>query len=147
MTTSTAAAHVITTGKLDADDALALLEQVVNEHGLAHTEDRGTYFAATDSIEYASTPVDLLGHLFDKLGKTAFDLVDLDDPDAAPQRINDCWISSIGLDGIDITDAARAMFYEAQTAEHNGADWGKQLDAARFAHTNRHGLAILAAAA
>lgn len=147
MTTSPAAAHVIETGVLDADSALALLEEVVAEKGTTYNTNDGVYFQGFASPEHAATPIDLIGHVFDKLGKTAHDLTDIDDPHASPESINNCWISSIGIDGIEISDEARTMFYEAQTSETGGRNWGGQLEAAQFAHTNRRGFAILAAAA
>lgn len=146
MTSSTAAAHVLTTGVLDADDALTLLEQVVNEWGRNRGNTTGTYFQGYASDEYASTPMDLVGHMIDKLGKSLYDLKDLDDPDASWDAINNCWFSSIGIDGIEITDNARTLIYETQLAESGGSNWGRQLDAAEHYRNNMRGHALLAAA-
>lgn len=151
MATSTAAARVLMTGRLDADDALTLLEQVVSESGTKHEVMNCVYFQGSDSDEAAATPVCIVGHVLDKLGKNLGDLSDLDCSGASVHRINTTDFSSLGVDALDITDDARGLLYEAQMQQDgnrtNDRSWGAALEAAHFHHKHRRGIAILAAAA
>lgn len=145
MTTSTAAAHVLTTGVLDESDAITLLEQVVNEKGADHTVRYCTYFDVTDTDlrndpDFKGDPVCIVGHVLDKLGKN---IQDLTHASAAFQQgasvVNDTKIASIAVDGLIITPRATIVLEAAQEVQDGNGDsrdtsWGAALEAARKSH-------------
>lgn len=145
MTTSTAAAHVLTTGVLDESDAITLLEQVVNEKGADHTVRYCTYFDVTDTDlrndpDFKGDPMCIVGHVFDKLGKGIQDLSHVVGPyPHSASRVNDTQIASIAVDGLIITPRATIILEAAQQVQDgNGrssdTSWGAALEAARKSH-------------
>lgn len=145
MTTSTAAAHVLTTGVLDESDAITLLEQVVNEKGADHTVRYCTYFDVTDTDlrndpDFKGDPVCIVGHVLDKLGKNIQDLAHASSTYAQNANfVNDTQISSIAVARLIITPRATIVLEAAQQVQDgNGrtsdTSWGAALEAARKSH-------------